>query len=208
MIIFRSWTPPPDDRGYRSAHSSFTATWTDTKSLLVSEARQLAFDPKNPPPVVIEVAVKPGAIRADGFLRADAKVHDDRVVVYIDSVYGPLRYESGNYINGGRWNLPGWQANIRAVALSLKALRDVNRWGIAGSGEQYRGWSALPAGGSTTSHADAVELLRSWCDATIADDDWEAMFRRAAKKHHPDVGGDPDMFRQLVIARDLLVGSA
>jgi curved DNA-binding protein CbpA len=29
-------------------------------------------------------------------------------------------------------------------------------------------------------------------------------FRAAARHHHPDAGGDPDVFRRLVEARDLL----
>ncbi|HVB35332.1 MAG TPA: DnaJ domain-containing protein [Patescibacteria group bacterium] len=34
----------------------------------------------------------------------------------------------------------------------------------------------------------------------------ESAFRRAALRHHPDVGGDPEKFRSIVDARDLLLG--
>jgi hypothetical protein len=33
-------------------------------------------------------------------------------------------------------------------------------------------------------------------------------YRRLARQHHPDLGGDPDVFRALTVARDLLLGDA
>jgi hypothetical protein len=30
-------------------------------------------------------------------------------------------------------------------------------------------------------------------------------YRRLARQHHPDLGGDPDVFRSLTVARDLLL---
>ena len=36
----------------------------------------------------------------------------------------------------------------------------------------------------------------------------ESAFRKAARKHHPDVGGDPKEFRAIVDARNLLLGRA
>jgi DnaJ domain len=34
----------------------------------------------------------------------------------------------------------------------------------------------------------------------------ESAFRRSARRHHPDVGGDPAKFRAILAARDLLLG--
>lgn len=39
-----------------------------------------------------------------------------------------------------------------------------------------------------------------------SDDEIESAFRRAARRHHPDVGGDSARFRALVDARNLLLG--
>ena len=39
----------------------------------------------------------------------------------------------------------------------------------------------------------------------VAANDIEAAFRRAARSAHPDRGGDAELFRDLVTARDLLV---
>lgn len=33
-------------------------------------------------------------------------------------------------------------------------------------------------------------------------------YRRLARQHHPDLGGDPDVFRSLTVARDLLLADA
>jgi curved DNA-binding protein CbpA len=33
-------------------------------------------------------------------------------------------------------------------------------------------------------------------------------YRRLARQHHPDLGGDPDVFRSLTLARDLLLAEA
>lgn len=39
-----------------------------------------------------------------------------------------------------------------------------------------------------------------------SDQEIETAFRRAARRHHPDVGGDPEKFRSLVDARNFLLG--
>ncbi len=41
-----------------------------------------------------------------------------------------------------------------------------------------------------------------------SNDEIESAFRKAARKHHPDVGGDPERFRAIVDARNLLLGRA
>jgi molecular chaperone DnaJ len=33
-------------------------------------------------------------------------------------------------------------------------------------------------------------------------------YRRLARQHHPDLGGDPEAFRSLTVARELLLGDA
>jgi hypothetical protein len=33
-------------------------------------------------------------------------------------------------------------------------------------------------------------------------------YRRLARQHHPDLGGDPDVFRSLTVARDRLLSDA
>jgi hypothetical protein len=56
----------------------------------------------------------------------------------------------------------------------------------------------------TDEYAAALELLGLPPGST--DDDVESAFRKWARRHHPDVGGDPSKFRALVAARRLLLG--
>jgi hypothetical protein len=106
-----------------------------------------------------------------------------------------------------------WQGNVRALMLTLRALRAVDRYGATATGEQYRGWTALPGAGMTTptlSTNQASELLVRWSNdnpseslvaslATKVRDNIESArvaFRVAMKRSHPDAqtGGNNQKF--------------
>lgn len=203
-------------------YAQFSASWSDTVDLLEREAKHLGVRDD----VVLQLAVTERDCRLDGWIRADARPTHPGAIVSMETRHGPLRYStdlftgSGHGYSYGRRTLPGWQANVRAIALGLEALRKVDRYGIAKGGEQYVGYRQLGAGtpmgpaGSLTVEQAAVLL----CDATaeeVGEDPRDvdrvisvatALWRDAAKKHHPDVGGDPEYFRRLTEAKDLLVG--
>ena len=84
------------------------------------------------------------------------------------------------------------QDNVRAIALSLEALRAVDRYGVSKRGEQYAGWKQLTTGDSM-SQAEARDLLASYGGET-----------EALKKTHPDTGGDVESFRKVQRAREVL----
>ena len=98
------------------------------------------------PVVLIAVAALAVHVREQAldFHSADTRADTPRVVVSFDSCHGPLRYQCDRFTTT-RAGTKAWHANVRAIALGLEALRKVDRYGIAGSGEQYRGWTALPA---------------------------------------------------------------
>jgi hypothetical protein len=56
----------------------------------------------------------------------------------------------------------------------------------------------------TDEYAAALDLLG--LPPGSSDDDVESAFRKLARRHHPDVGGDPVKFRAIVTARKLLLG--
>lgn len=159
--------------------SPFSASWGDTTSLLDRELGQLGAAR-----VVMQLAIRETDIRLDGQPYARAVATHPGVILAFESIHGPLQYAVDSFDH--------WQANVRAIALALEALRKVDRYGVTRSGEQYRGWRALAAGLSTD-----VDLVARGQEL-IADygSDHEAL-----RATHPDVGGDPDAFRAVQAAR-------
>lgn len=233
MILHRPLdltTIPTEVAGAQAEHSRFSASWSATCRELQLEANHVAGRPglhgQRGVDVYVEVDLPPSAIRNDGGIRANARPPTSQVVAVTvpHRELGELRLVSGRYKGSGYGGyLPGWQANVRAVALTLKALRDVDRWGAA-SGEQYRGFAAIGATSTGTAlgagmtRADATQILatatgdehyRLVTPGEVADADLAArMYRAAARRHHPDHGGDPALFAEITRARDLLVGGA
>lgn len=218
----------------------FSALWSDTLGLLEREVEMLAGVGAD---CVLEVAASARDVRVDGSLRVDARPSHPGVVISFESkAHGPLRYWTDRYTTGRVWarrgeidvhtgkprgvtvTVPGWQANVRAVALGLEALRAIERYGIANRGEQYTGWKQLGAGTPLGPPApmtvdEAARILLVGADvaatpAMVADlvDGTDlpfvsTLYRLAARTHHPDAGGDPDVFRKITEARDLLATS-
>lgn len=153
----------------------FRATWGTTLSLLESELEKVgAHD------CVIEAGFREQDLRLDGWPRSGATAEHPCVIVSFESKHGPLRYGTGEFRT--------WQQNVRAIALGLKALRAVDRYGITRRGEQYAGFKALPAGGP-----DLAQRGRE----LIAE---HGGVREAQRATHPDHGGDADDFRAVQAA--------
>lgn len=204
---------PGEIRGARP-DSPFTATWTQTQDLLVKEAEFLGAGE-----VVIQLALDESDIRLDGWPYARAQTRHPGVIVSIESrTQGPLSFPCDAFSDwSGSRVLGGWKGNVRAVALAMEALRKVDRYGITRHGEQYVGWKAIGSGtpmpAAQMTDDDALELLRQaagWdCGPDFDDPDHiNSAYRAAAKQHHPDAGGDPDAFRRITEARDLLLAKA
>ena len=181
--------------------SRFKASWTQTMKLLTREVGMLGGRI-----VVVQIDVTDGQIRRDGMLYANARAGSPAVKVSFDSVHGSLTYATDRYSH--------WQANVRAVALSLEALRAVDRYGVSGSGEQYRGWTAIsdkPAEKNLTVES-AARILAAEVPGLLPEDlrTVEAInraFRAASRLHHPDAGGSTDAFRLISNARDVLLAA-
>lgn len=96
-----------------------------------------------------------------------------------------------------RWNFIG--DNIRAIGLSLAAIRGLDRWGASNAVEAaLSGFVAIP---ETTGSGEAwwkVLGVDPFADAAMI----EAAYRANAKSTHPDRGGNADDFRRLTEARD------
>lgn len=139
-VVFRPpFQPLPVEQG---VPSPFSAPWSDTVDILAAELRHL-----HAARIAVDLALTEGDLRLDGIPRSGIRLASDAVRISFESArYGPLMYETGRF--------RGWQANVRAIALGLEALRRVDRYGITRRGEQYAGWRQLP---SSTDPADAIQ---------------------------------------------------
>lgn len=196
----------------------FTATDTQTRELLVREARHLGATE-----IVLQIAISESEIRLDGepYARAKAK-HPGITVVLPDSTQGRISWSTDLYRGGNRWRygegtrrLEGWQVNLRAIALSMEALRAADRHGVM-QGRQYAGFRELGAGIEEPEQVMTVEdAARFYCraanwqqadmDRVIADREFRSeRYREAVKRLHPDAGGDEELFARLQQAREVL----
>lgn len=194
----------------RGAHL-FKATWDDTLGLLASELEKLgAID------AIFQIDVTEEELRRDGMLRANSRVNFPGVRISFDSIHGPLTYATDAYERTYHWagRLESWQANIRAIALALEALRAVDRYGVTRRGEQYVGWQAIDSKPAVMTREQAAEFIAHWAagemtgltGATLLANPamLASAYRAAAKATHPDRTGDSDTFARINVARDLL----
>jgi hypothetical protein len=101
--------------------------------------------------------------------------------------------------------------NIRAIALSLEALRAVDRFGVTRGHEQYSGFKQIEAARDANQWTleDAAQFLgiKSGTDARaiLADGPvYRAAYRQCARLMHPDRGGNIHEWHALEQARILL----
>lgn len=100
-----------------------------------------------------------------------------------------------------RWGEVG--DNIRAVGLSVAAIRSLERWGTTDMVDAaFSGFAALP---QSTGEDGAWNMLGGH---TAPREAIEANYRRLAKQHHPDVGGDPEVWRVIQEAYQQAIGVA
>jgi hypothetical protein len=203
-VVLRPFDGTPPTPAHRA--SPFTAGWGATVELLADELRHL--DAKQ---VVVELALGESDLRLDGMPRANARLAHDGVRISLQSKWGPLRYETAEFTAASWRRQDGWQVNVRAIALSMEALRKVDRYGVSKRGEQYRGWRAIPMstdGAALIATREALDYL-----ATFAPDgtspaallhNLDDVVRRAVKATHPDAGGDETDFRKVMRAKELL----
>lgn len=215
-------TPP---KGWKPADanrpaSPFSASYRATKELL--DAELWAIDAVD---CLVQVDTAGGNITRQGSMRADAKVAHPGVIVTVETKkLGSLIYATDKFGNGmrhsssgGYVSVPPWHSNLRAIALGMKALRTVDRYGIAEQGQQYAGYRELGSGIPLGERPEVETMTAAEAALILTDGIWqgdrtpaaivamvEHLYREQAKRLHPDAGGDPESFRRLVMARNLL----
>jgi hypothetical protein len=200
-VVFRPVDRWPGEPNRTRKASPFKAGWADTIDLLDRELWHLGARE-----VVLQLALREQDIRRDGYPKSNARPSHPGAVVAFDSRHGPLKYATDTFDD--------WQANIRAIALGLEALRKVDRYGITKRGEQYTGWRALP--GRSAEPVMTVEAAASfvWRASSIplntasdildSPESYRRAHRSAAALLHPDAGGSVEAFQRLQEAKRAL----
>ncbi len=123
------------------------------------------------------------------------------IILSFNSIHGPLSYPCDRYSE--------WTDNLRAIALALKALRAVDRYGVTRRAEQYKGWSQLPPPAEgEMSEAAARSCLVGLIGAPAPGESLKEWIRRAELQTHPDRGGQADDFNRVQRARAVLLREA
>lgn len=195
----RPITTWPGTRTGPRQHSRFKTSYGATEDLLFRELHHLrARD------VVLEIDIQPWDLRLDGSLRANAKPQGPRVCLYFTGKHGAMTMPCDTY-----WD---WRDNIRAIALTLEALRACERYGATLTGEQYRGWTALPATTSVTTRVQAAwQLLADTASMGLPAEGirtraiLDVLFRDAARIAHPDAGGSDERMAAVNRARETIL---
>lgn len=197
----QSW-PGEQTRVRRVA--SFSAPWRSTLELLTREISHL--ERAGGPGSVLQIAVQERDLRiSDGMPKAHAKMAHPGVIVSIESEHGPMSLPCDTFTD--------WHDNLRAIALTLEALRKIDRYGVTRTGQQYTGFQQLGAAPAEVplDVAAATELLRTHGTATTAEASDRTdtgtvaqLYRRAAANTHPDRGGNRDDFARVQAAADVL----
>lgn len=176
-----TWPHPSTPATDRRSRWTFKADWSDTLAKLADEIGKLDGHD-----VMFGVGLRPEDIRMDGLPRANARpLSHPGVEISFDSRHGRLTYATDAHED--------WKHNVRAIALSLEALRAVNRYGVSKRGEQYAGWAQLTAGGpDATRGQQLVERAGG--------------LKAALMSHHPDHGGAARDFADVQAYRALQEG--
>lgn len=147
---------------------------------------------------VIQAYLRRDQIRNDGWPYSAARPSEPGIVLsFMKSGKEEISFPCDTYNT--------WESNLRAISLTLTALRSIDRYGVTQHSEQYKGWAKLPPASSTMSVSDALAFiqLQTGIEATNQDRLREA-YRSAARKLHPDVSGSDHQFILLGRAKEAI----
>lgn len=125
-------------------------------------------------------------VRNDGDPRQGAVAHGDQGVAVYWLVKG-----HAHVLACDCWNKV--TCNLRAIELSIEAMRGIRRWGAVQSHQLFTGFRALPPGAAPEVVLDWREVLGPDWPEGLENDELLAMararHRRLMRTAHPDAGG-------------------
>ena len=186
-------TPP----GKKRQNPFPSSSWSRTLEKLQYELERVRATE-----IVIEADFTEDQIRLDGWPRAGASPRYSGVKISFNHPKaGRVEYatDSCRY----------WEDNVRSIALTLEALRGVERWGVVHGAQQYTGFRAIESGNNGSRRPAATwvaKLLYEVAETQVTardillEGDSESrrkLINMARKKAHPDTGGSAEMFALL-----------
>lgn len=187
FVTIEAWPVKPTPHHARKK-APFGGSWANTLGTLEREIVHLRGRD-----ILVQAFFRPQDIRNDGWPRSSApNPSGPGVIVSFDSPNGGLSFPCDTFYD--------WRHNLRAIALSLSALRAVERYGVTRQQEQYKGWRRLEAApASSVKRAEAIAFISklTGLDAEAVEADPVVAYRKAASVAHPDQGGSDDLFIEL-----------
>lgn len=159
--------------------SPYRAGLQSTLNMLKVELRAIDASTR----AVLEVAIDRRQFRIDGTPMMRAVPEHPGVVLSIpSSAVGALRFAADRYHD--------WEDNLRAIVLTMEALRAVDRHGAVKRAEQYRGFAAIESGpraiGGGLTREEAERVLFAAADGVTPGEPLRDVARRARSAAHPD----------------------
>lgn len=209
-ILFRPMKLWPDTVKIERLRAPFKADHRGTLGLLEREVRMIrGVD------AVVELALHEKQFTREGLPYSEARPDHPGVIVRVRK---PVLNPKGKqdmvplYFPAARFST--WQANLRAVAISLEDLRRIDRYGVTQNSQQYLGFGKYLPGpvheGVLTLDAAAVLIANEGGGVPYSSiigsvETYRASYRRAAARLHPDAGEhDADKWERLQAAKTLL----
>lgn len=199
--VFRpveTW-PGKQTPSYQRKRSRFKASYATTLDDLERELN--AIKAKD---IVIQCFLELRDIRNDGWPRSSARPKQPGIIVTFTQEKDSISMPCDTFED--------WEQNLRAIALTLHALRMVSQYGVTKHNEQYQGFKRLEApktnGGMTVE--DAAQFLAqqsgSYSTSIVKDRAaFEMAYRMAARAAHPDARtGSHEMFVRVQQAAEVL----
>jgi hypothetical protein len=210
----------PGEKSKTHQNARFRVSYIRTLDLLEAELKHLRARE-----ITVQCFYTHEQMRNDGWPKANQKPSYPGVILSFKAPNGPVFYRDGkpmvsivplSFPCDTYWHL---EHNLHAIALSLEALRAVDRYGVTKRAEQYAGWKQIeaPSGYGFASKEEAAMFMATQAqpndpsehneqaDYILRDADWRnEAYRRAVKRLHPDAGGDHELFVRLQQAKAML----
>lgn len=154
--------------------------------------------------VVIQLYLRPNQIRNDGWPYSASRPSSPGVILTFQQGKESVSMPCDTYKE--------WEQNLRAITLTLHALRMVSQYGVTRNNEQYKGFKQIAAPDPKNLKKQSAEFIAQHSSYTVEQIlGYDALltkaYREAAFKFHTDHSSSSesdDNFKQLQAHMDIL----